>query len=69
MICEGCQLDKTVTVLHAVTIMMIDSRSGRESARTLSRRLCLACGGADTAVEIEQPATLTAVKAARGRRR
>lgn len=62
MICEGCHVDKTATVLHTAVIVLVDSRSGRETRRTLSRRLCVACGGADEPEEVERPMTLAEVK-------
>lgn len=75
MICDGCHEDRTVTVLHTAVISVIDGRSGRETPRTLGRRLCVACGGADSsqAAEPEPAVTMASVrpqrKTAQGRRR
>lgn len=44
MKCDGCGVDKTVTVLYGVTLTRIDQR-GRETQESRERRLCLACGG------------------------
>lgn len=64
MTCQSCSLDKTITVLHAVTIYIVD-RYGNLQPRVLSKRQCLECGGADAPTTEERKATLAEVKATR----
>lgn len=53
MICEFCGTDKTVTVTITFTLTRINPRSGEESTEVKSRRLCCACGGAESSSDPE----------------
>lgn len=46
MICDGCGVDKTVTVLYGVTLTRFVGPTARETTERRERRLCGACGGA-----------------------
>lgn len=48
MICDGCGIDKTVTVLYGWTLTRFVGPSAREVTERRERRLCGACGGAMT---------------------
>lgn len=48
MICDGCGIDKTVTVLYAWTLTRFIGPTARETTERRERRLCGPCGGAMT---------------------
>ncbi|HKP08297.1 MAG TPA: hypothetical protein VJU58_13675 [Microbacterium sp.] len=48
MICEGCGIDKTVTVLYGVTLIRFVGPTARETTEHRKRRLCVACGGGES---------------------
>lgn len=46
MQCDGCGVDKTVTVTWGIALTLIDPRTGNERTVRRERRLCPTCGGA-----------------------
>ncbi len=45
MTCSRCSEDKTVTVTYGITLVHVESRTGRERTGKRETRLCRACGG------------------------
>lgn len=45
MICEGCGIDKTVTVETTIGLARVNARTGNTKLETRTRRLCVPCGG------------------------